>query len=278
MTLRRVLLVVATGIVLAGSKDARGQSVFHVPSGQTFSVAEERIFVDEWVMEDNSSIVLDSKIRDWTIHAGQARFGNNTRILGAGSDGLDGSTSTDEGGPGGECRDGRAGGNGAHGHNGRNGANIKITIGLISVTDLVVDVRGGRGGNGGNGAKGGKGGRASCGRICSGQEGGNGGTGGNAGNGGRGGDIEISYWLAGNKPVSVGGSGTGLRVLASGGQAGRKGYGGQGGPGGDGRCCPPLDLYCRGGGATGHRGADGNDASKGQDGNVNYVLLPTPRP
>lgn len=270
-----VCVTVAIGIV-AGSTNVYGQSALRVQEGQTLTLTEERMFVDEWVMEDNSTLLIDPAIRTWAINASRARFGDNTTIAALGLAGTNGRSSQAHGGNGGECTDGGHGGDGLPGTSGGAGVNIDITMGLLSVTNLIIHVAGGDGSDGGDGANGGQGGRASCGRVCSGQEGGNGGQGGNAGHGGQGGNVKISYWLAGREPLSVGGrGGAGLRVNAAGGDPGRPGQGGRGARGGAGRSCP--FFVKRGAGPWGSNGGEGDMGRPGMEGSVEYLVMPSPQ-
>ena len=272
---RLVGAMVAMGTIVLGSANAYGQSIVQVPEGETFTVTEERMFVDEWVMEDNSRVLFDPSIKTWTINARRARFGDNTTIIGVGSDGSNGQSSHAHGSDAGRCDDGGRGGEGYPGNNGTAGVTIHITMGLVSVTNLVIDVHGGSGGDGGDGANGGRGGRASCTNICAGQEGGNGGNGGRAGHGGNAGNVKISYWLAGQEPLSFGSS-NGLRVYAAGGDPGRPGRGGLGGIGGPGKSCLG-GVYKRGEGRSGSNGQAGKVGQPGQEGTVDYVVLPSPQ-
>lgn len=250
-------------------------SEFRVPAGEMVDMTESGVLVDEWVMEDGSTLVISPDISTWTIRAQRAVFGRNTRIIAIGVDGPHGQDSNAHGGDGAECQDGGHGGLGSPGRNGGNAPSLDITIGLVDGNDLVIETRGGAGGNGGRGANGGRGGRASCGQICSGQEGGNGGRGGDAGSGGAAGDVTINYWYVdvdagADAPSPIGELGSGIRVESSGGPPGVPGVGGRAGTGGDGRRCPPFNSIRRGSGAGGSDGANGSPAAPGADGRVVY--------
>lgn len=270
------ILVVAALSIFEGT-NVVAQSILKVSEGEAYTVTEDQMLVDTWVMEDNSRIVFEEGITSWNIHAKVARFGKNVRIIGVGSDGNNGNAGA-RGRNAGECKDGGHATNGDRGEDGETGINVTLTVGLVSVDDLVIDVRGGNGGDGGKGGKGGKGGRASCGRICSGQEGGNGGNGGGAGLGGDGGHVTVHYWVAGQNAISVGlqsdASGAGLRVNNEGGQAGRPGGAGGGGRGGDSRDCT---LHKRGGGPWGKNGRDGDAGRPGKRGEITFQVLPSPQ-
>jgi len=257
------------------NSNSNAQSIFKLEAGQTITINQDRkkMLVDEWIMEDNSTIIIGDDVKDWEINANKASFGNNCKIIGHGKNGSNGRSSNAHGGNGGECKDGGHGGNGKNGTTGTDGKNIVITMGLINVNDLYIDVSGGNGGNGGNG---GVGGRASCGRICSGQEGGNGGKGGNAGSGGNSGNITVKYWIAGESGISMG-SDQGLRANTKNGKAGISGKGGKGGAGGHGKSCPPFNTIHRGGGPAGHNGANGVNGRNGIEGKILFSVIPTPK-
>lgn len=270
------ITIAIVGLLFWGNIDVLAKSSLRVSEGQTFIVTEKEMLVDEWIMEDNSTVEIGQNITTWTIHAVKAYFGNNVKIMGVGSHGKDGASSTSPGGDVGECKNGIEGGKGSPGSDGGDGVNVKITMGLISVNSLMIDVHGGNGGNGGDGADGGRGGRASCGRMCSGQEGGNGGRGGNAGHSGSGGNVTIDYWVAGKNPISLNSSGNkGLRVNADGGHPGKVGQGGREGGGGAGKRCVPFIK--RGSGSPGRRGANGDAGQEGKQGEITFTVLPSPK-
>lgn len=252
-----------------------GQSLLRVKTGQTIKITPKykKILVDKWIMEDNSTIIIGEGVDSWEINASQASFGKNCRIIGRGTNGNNGNHSRKHGGNGSECVDGGHGGTGGNGQNGRVGKSIKITMGLVFVTDLIIDTSGGNGGRGGNGGNGGIGGRASCGRVCSGQEGGNGGFGGNGGNGGSSGKVIVNYWIAGSTSIPMG-ENSGLRVISRAGQGGIGGNGGVGGRGGSGKSCPPFIK--RGGGPNGKNGSNGKRGANARDRKPTFNVLPKP--
>lgn len=253
------------------------QSVFTVSSNTTTTItkANKTMFVDEWIMEDNSTIVIADDVDVFEITAIKAKFGDNCKIIGKGKQGKHGKNSYAHGRNGGECKDGGHGGRGTSGRYGNKGKKVKIRMGLISVNDLIIDVRGGNGGNGGNGANGGRGGRASCGRVCSGQEGGNGGNAGNAGNGGQGGEVDIEFWVAStNFSGFMLSNNNGLRGKVDGGYQGSPGKPGIGGAGGSGKRCP--GFYKRSGGPSGRKGRTGSKGRKGKEGTFKVQIVASP--
>ena len=274
----RPFSTVALFALVIGSQSVSAKSTIEVGPGSTYVVTKinQKILVDEWIMNDNSTVLIEKEVTNWIIHATRASFGKNTQIIGRGRRGSDGLSSRQHGSDGGECKDGSHGQAGASGSPGGDGVDISITIGLVNVDELLIDVRGGDGGNGGNGANGGKGGRASCGRVCSGQEGGNGGRGGDGGKGGAGGAVKVNYWVAGQSPITFNRLGSGLRVDTSGGSPGKGGNGGNGGERGDGRRCPPFKSIKRSPGAPGKHGQDGKAGMPGLEGAAEFRVVPNP--
>ena len=250
---------IALAILLATVLSAEAQTVpllpeLRVRSGETLTIAPNRLSlrVEDWVMEDNSTIEIPSGVCGqehctWRIEARTATIGSGVRILGNGDHGSNGESSGRSGGSaGGRCRNGGHGGRGSHGAQGGRGVDVNISMGLLSFGDLLIDVRGGRGGNGARGGDGGNGSRGSCSDNCRGGRGGNGGQGGNAGAGGDGGNIDISYWI-----VSVGSAiepdaGQNLGIRTMGGSPGSPGDGGTEGAGGGGSgTCGAIEVAPR---------------------------------
>ena len=255
-----------------------------VQAGDTLTIGQDRLNlrVNNWVMEDNSTIRIPSDVGGeedcaWVIKATTATFGSDVRILGVGEKGLDGGH---RGGAGadapGRGNNGGHGGEGNGGLPGGNGVNIDITMGLASIGALLIDVRGGDGGNGADGGPGGSGSRGGCSCNCDGGRGGNGGRGGAAGPGGDAGNIQVSYWIAASEPV-VTGPGQGFRTNVQGGRPGTPGNGGARGSGGGGSGdCGPWPHWRHGGGSDGGNGAPGAEPSTGENGTATIVVEPRP--
>ena len=270
--MKRLTLILT---VLAVTTFSYAQSVFKIETGETITLTSDmsKMLVDEWIMEDKSTIIVPPSIPVWEINANKARFGKGCKIIAHGKNGTVGRNSTAHGGHNGDCNDGGQGGNGSGGTAGTNGSSIKITIGLVSVDDLVIYAYGGNGGNGGKGANGGRGGNADCSSMCGGQEGGNGGMGGSGGRAGNGGDVYVHYWIASQQPMQIGGNNKGLRAVTKGGQGGRAGAGGTGGVGGVGKKCI---WHKHGGGPKGNNGKSGIAGGSGKDGLQEFMILPSP--
>lgn len=255
-----------------------------VPAGNTLTIGPDRLTlrVNNWVMEDNSTIRIPSDVCGeedcaWVIQAATATFGSGVRILGVGEKGLDGGR---PGGAGanatGRGNNGSHGGEGNGGLPGDNGVNIDITMGLASMGDLLIDVSGGAGGDGADGGPGGSGSRGGCSCNCGGGRGGNGGRGGSAGSGGDAGNIEVSFWLAAPEPV-VTGPGQGFQTNVQGGLPGTPGNGGKRGVGGGGSGnCGPWPHWRHGGGSPGRPGSIGPEAIPGEKGTATRLVEPSP--
>ena len=231
----------------------------HLVEGQTFVLGAEHgsMVVSEWIMEDDTTVVLTPAICEgghldggctWRISADSARFGAGTRIVGVGTE------ATEPGGGGGD------------------GVSVEIRMGLVSLGDLLIDVRGGRGAKGVAGDRGAPGRRASCGsapfQVRPARGGRRGMRGGTGGDGGKGGSVTIEYWFAGGRIVSDGE----FAIENEGGTPGAGGDGGPGGAGGRGTYCVGYlrRLGSAGGGPQGPQGPEGR---VGETGALDVKLL-----
>ena len=274
-------LLFAYGII--GSKPSLMEEL-RVQAGDTLTIGTDllNLRVDNWVMEDGSTIRIPGDVCGeedctWRIQATKATIGSDVRILGVGKNGLDGGR---PGGAGssatGRGNDGGHGGEGNGGLPAGNGVDIDITMGLASIGDLLIDVRGGDGGHGADGGPGGSGTRGGCSCNCDGGRGGNGGRGGAAGPGGDAGNIQVQYWTAASEPI-VTGPGQGFRTNVQGGRPGTPGSGGVRGSGGGGSGeCGPWPHWRHGGGSNGTKGQAGAESSIGEDGTATIVVEPKP--
>ena len=255
-----------------------------VQAGDTLTIGPDslNLRVNEWVMEDRSTISIPSDVCGeddctWVVEATMATFGSDVRIVGVGVDGMDGGRPGDAGADAGGR--GNRGGNGREGNAGLpggNGVNVDITMGLVSIGNLLIDVSGGEGGQGANGGSGGAGSRGGCSCICDGGRGGNGGRGGAAGSGGDAGNIRVSYWIAASEPIVTGPS-QGFQTNVHGGRPGTPGNGGRRGSGGGGSGeCGPWPHWRHGGGSRGNKGSFGAKSSSGEDGTAMIVVEPRP--
>ena len=278
------VLAVVTGVE---AQTVPGLEDLHVRTGETLTIGPDRlsIRVDNWEMDDNSTIIIPSGVCGqerctWRIDAQTATIGSGVRILGGGVNGTNGGSSGHNGSDaGGRCNDGRNGGPGDHGLPGGHGIDVNITMGLLSFGDLLIDVEGGRGGNGAIGGSGGVGTRGSCSSNCRGGRGGDGGQGGKAGAGGDGGNINIAYWLPSvGSPVMEPVEGQNLITKTQGGRPGNPGDGGRLGAGGgsSGRCGIWPSYWRRGGGGNGRPGGIGSVALPGRNGTVEVVPRTAP--
>lgn len=278
-----VVLCVAAIILMIGPKPLLEEELL-VQAGDTLTIGPERLDlrVNNWVMEDGSTIRIPSDVCGegdctWKIQATKATFGSGVRILGVGKKGLAGDSPGPSGAPA-----NKSGGNGGHGGAGSgglpggDGIDIDITMGLVSIGDLLIDVRGGDGGNGMDGGPGGPGGQGGCSCSCRGGRGGNGGPGGPAGPGGDAGNIRLSYWIASPEPVTTG-PGQGFQTNVQGGRPGTPGNGGARGSGGGGSGnCGVWPYWSRGGGSNGVTGALGPSSRTGEDGTATFVVEQRP--
>ena len=281
---------IAVAIILSGVLGVEAQTVFsaaelRVRSGETLIIDSDQlsIRVENWVMEDNSTIRIPSNVCDgercaWSITAETARIGSGVRILGSGDQGSNGESPRDRGASArGRCKSGGKGKDGSDGLQGDSGVDVDITTGLLSFGDLLFDVGGGDGGNGATGGNGGNGSRGSCSNLCKGGRGGDGGSGGQAGAGGDGGDITFSYWIVSVGPVTEPVAGQNLRTITEGGSPGGPGASGDRGAGGAGTGdCGIWPYFRRGGGRSGKQGAQGASAHGGANGNISITPVTNP--
>ena len=267
-----------SGEVVSTRQGDAPEEILRVGQGETRVVtAEDRLmFVERWVMEDDSTIELADGVQAWRIYARSASFGDNVRVVGRGKDGLHGNQGFDGRWWAPRLATGSRAGDGTDATDGEDGKRIEIIMGLVGVGSLSIGAGGGNGGHGGRGGGGGKGGAASCSSWDRGANGGTGGNGGAAGAGGRGGEVSVTFWSVG-AVLDL----RGIAANVAGGTAGSPGNGGPGGPGADRRPCPPSGPF-RGtlgtlaGGMRGRDGAPGRTSSPGQDGRYSLVQLATP--
>lgn len=241
------------------------QADLHVARGETEIITREksRIYVNRWIMEDESTIQIADDVDEVEIRAHEAEIGRGVRIVGRGQHGRDAPQPPGKSGTGPNCTGGTGGDEADDGDDGRTGKTVRIVAGVVSIGELSVDVRGGRGGNGGKGGQGQKGGRAARSEVCNGGNGGRGGRGGDAGDGGDGGAVTIDLWdVDRNGPMGYGS----ILVDARGGVAGQVGPGGDGGPGGDERRWIFGKLNGGHWGPVGFPGEAGNPGSAGSEG------------
>ena len=227
-------------------------------SGQVFSYAQSDIVVaDTLIMQDSSSIVLNSLKKENYLYVKVAIIGKGCSIkanAGHGTRGAGGRVGTSANAP---CKDATNGEDAQSGTDGGHATRFLVYIKQIQINSSILISLGG--GNGGNGGKGGDGGSAGAGTIhCNGGDGGNGGHGGHGANGGNGGSLVLNLPLAERAKLK--------QQLRSFLKAGTYGHGGRGGYSGFGGLGPRGKH-----GKNGLQGEDGFDGAPGIDGTVSYL-------
>lgn len=226
-TILVLIFALNSNLISQGSLVVKANETAHIKYEGTDNVTQ---VVENWIMEDNSTLVIDSRIKTWSLTANIARFGKKVRVVAIGSNAKSGKSGKNGVSRGSTCRYGGGGDDGENGGHGDDGVNLELSFDLESVGSMTINTTGGIGGVGGKGGNGYNGGKADCGKACRGGDGGHAGDGGHGGMGGNAGlvYIEFDYLndtppsnnLKGVKIISKGGSG------ASGGKAGNPGTGG----------------------------------------------------
>jgi len=211
------------------------------------------IVVDTLVMNDSSSIILNSSKVDNFIHAKIASFGYGCSIYGHGINGASGKQGENGATQSAPCRSGAPGKNAFTGERGKDAINLSLYLTTMKIKgSLIVNLNGGDGGKGGGGGRGGDGGSGT--RVCQAGDGGNGGNGADGGDGGNAGAFSINCKQCPNLHLIMG-----EKLLL-------KNYGGFGGVGGDGGAGGQAGLGPLRDGKNGQRGTDGNHAAQGKAG------------
>lgn len=229
-----------------------------IKAKQKYSFGESDIVVaDTLIMEDSSSIVLNSLKKENYLHTKVAIIGNYCSIQGGGINGNKGRVGRPGDSPVGPCKSGANGTQGGRGLDGTSGINLFLYLEKVTMEGfLTIDLRGGDGGSGG---KGGDGGTGTSGTVhCKGGDGGLGGNAGNGANGGNGGSLTV-YYPANLKDLLS----NNLKIKNHGGSFGRGGRGGYPGSAGLG----PN----RKNGKPGMPGVEGIDGQIGKNGIVSLV-------
>lgn len=269
---------------LLGNLYGISQSKFLVKANSIRNLAQEEanLFVEEFIMEDNSTLLIPDNIDLWNCTALKFKIGSRCKIIAKGENGVHGTNGISAGPTGGgDCSNGGSGENGTDGKNGTNGCNINFKIGIQALGSLEIITQGGRGGDGGSGGNGGHGTQGDCSRTCNGGSGGSAGSGGNNGQGGKAGNVKIEFWIVSDKNIQTpefalfGADNNGIVVKQSGGNGGTGGKSGTPGRGGPGKDCQwPVDDR-----SHGPHGAEKGDKPKGMDGSAgSYVVLAIPNP
>lgn len=241
--------------VSTGWTQIRLNKLVLLPKEKYQILASDILVVDTLVMQDSSSIVLNSLKKDNFLHAKISSIGKGCAIIGRGINGISGKSGeqgTTQSSP---CRDGTSGKNAAVGERGIDGVNFSLYITTLKINgSLIIDLNGGDGGHGGKGGRGGDGGSGS--RVCPAGDGGNGGNGADGGDGGNGGALSISCSQCPDLHLIMG-----EKLIVT-------NYGGFGGLGGDGGLGGQAGLGPVRDGKNGQRGAEGTHASQGKTGVV----------
>ncbi|HEY3429544.1 MAG TPA: hypothetical protein VGK39_02635 [Cyclobacteriaceae bacterium] len=251
------------GLIVLVTAVSVGQAQIHVSklvikSKQKYSFGESDIVVaDTLIMEDSSSIELNSLKRENYLHSKVLIVGNHCSIVGSGINGKQGRAGRAGNSPVGPCKSGTSGTQGGRGLDGTPGVNLFLYLEHVTLkSHLIIDLHGGDGGTGGIGGEGGSG---TSGIVhCNGGNGGYGGNAGNGANGGDGGSVSI-HCPAGlselvNKNFKIKNYGGAF------GRGGRGGYPGSGGLGPSGR-----------NGKNGMPGEEGFDGFVGKNGKISIV-------
>lgn len=211
------------------------------------------IVVDTLVMQDSSSIILNSSKLDNFIHAKIASFGKGCAIYGHGINGVAGKQGENGVTQSAPCRNGTLGKNAFSGERGRDATNLSLYLNVMKINgSLLVNLNGGDGGKGGSGGRGGDGGSGT--RVCAAGDGGSGGNGADGGDGGNGGAFSISCKQCPDLHLIMG-----EKLIV-------KNYGGFGGVGGDGGVGGQAGLGPLRDGKNGLRGTEGKHAAQGKIG------------
>ena len=211
------------------------------------------IVVDTLVMNDSSSIILNSSKMDNFIHAKIASFGNGCAIYGRGESGALGKKGESGATQSSPCRNGAPGKNASAGERGKDAINLSLYLTIMKINgSLIINLNGGDGGKGGSGGRGGDGGSGT--RVCQAGDGGNGGNGADGGDGGNAGAFSISCKQCSNLHLLMG-----EKLIV-------KNYGGFGGVGGDAGAGGQAGLGPLRDGKNGQRGIEGKHATQGKAG------------
>ncbi|MFK7947891.1 MAG: caspase family protein [Saprospiraceae bacterium] len=270
MKSKLIIVLLLLPIITIGQK----QHKLVAKNGSQLIITSEITDVKEFIMEDNSTIVL-SNITEWHLSADRFLIGNNCTIIGNGKKGADGRNEGIKGKTGSSEKYDKNGGKGTKGddgENGTNGVNIFMDINIVDLGSLTINVAGGNGGNGKKGGVGGDGGPAciSC-DLPEGKRGGHGekgAIGGAAGRGGKGGNVQINYCSTGIQPaINVETNSQVIKINNRKGENGKPGSGGEGGTGGSGiEEKIGFIKVKKGGGTNGNKGDRGNEPQPNSDG------------
>ncbi|CAN5153621.1 hypothetical protein BH09BAC3_BH09BAC3_16780 [soil metagenome] len=234
-----------------------------IKKGETYTIiGSDILVVDDLIMEDGSTLVLNSLKPENYLRFRSATFGKECKIDGRGVPGLKGRPGRPGISPNNPCTDGGPGTKGTEGTYGGNGTNVFIYLSDIKMNgSLFIDVSGGDGGDGGNGGNGGGGTPGT--RVC---KGGDGGASADGSAGGQGGNSGTVSFIAPAIPELRNFIGDKITVHNYGGNGG---FGGQPGAGGLAGLSSVGNSKLDG--KTGKRGVKGINGVKG---NPAAILFP----
>jgi hypothetical protein len=251
-------LLIAFIFIVRFSSAQIHQHTLTISKNQTFEMPEDTLVVDELIMHDSSTLVLNRASSGSFIKAKQISIASNCKIMGNGVAGTTGKRGKDAEQPSGACKSGTPGEAGTNGGDGEAGKDFILETDQMEISvSLIVNLAGGNGGDGGEGGKGSRGSRATI--HCS-SNGGDGGMGGNGGNGGNGGTMKLQCFKC-KEIVELTGK---INFTNRGGYMGYGGDGGKGGLRGDG-----SDQASR----NGVFGKSGVHGKKGLEGTALYKSL-----
>ncbi len=243
--------------------------------GETIKIdATQRLIqLDKLILEDDSTLLLDANMGQFSLFAKYVEIGNNVQILGVGNNAKEtkpNASSFENLNK--ECFSGIDGQTGVSGDPGQNGIDINLSLAIAKLGNLEINTTGGQGGNGLAGQNGSD---ASQKEKCKRAKGGNGGNGGEGGTGGDGGSISIQYSSL-NKGLSENEIAKRFSFKTKGGLGGKGAQAGTGGKGTKGyysnrRSLTGSQVWVPSG-KTGKTGKQGKAGKSGGSGEVNLAV------
>ena len=253
----------------------------NVTQGQTLNApASSPLQLDRLIMEDNSTLIINSDLREWLLTAEYVEIGNNVRIIANGSHGTNANNITQPYPENTQCSDAQNGQDAQSGSSGYDGVNLELDLNIARFGSLTIESTGGNGGNGGDGGNGESLDQTkACEEHRKGDKvaGGRGGNAGDGGDGGSGGDIVVRYAFIdpSQANASIKNAITILNQGGKGGLGGTKGTGGNGSPGfyTKRKSLTGNQTWSKGG-KKGKNGDSGRKGLKGKNGRVKIALIP----
>jgi hypothetical protein len=260
-------VILSLALMAFGASSQEGFAQTHlsslvIPKNGSYEALEDTLFVDELVMNDSSTMLLNKDSKKTFISAKRITIGTGCTIMGKGQKGTMGEKGKAIGTPKGVCQNGLNGLSGNSGSDGEDGKDLIIETDKIEITSsLEIHLNGGNGGDGGKGGNGSDGSKSFV--HCT-SHGGNGGEGGKGGNGGNGGTFSLKYLKGLTKNELC------LRAILHN-EGGYQGLGGDGGNGGFAGHGSSEDRSKRG-----VKGKNGLVGKKGKDGTPLFYSIHPP--